>query len=245
MTKDELLSKAKYLQLPNYDRDYDKGNAAEYANLGVDILRVPTDPDPDKCLYSKELHSSDQYHYKPYYHINYVLPSIGKLLGFNFNLDDFNYVERIIRGADLSYLRPKVDYEYKVTRFKSGKSFIGKYEDLSKVSEVNWPVNAYRMQYRYPHECSSIETIGLNSGRTLFLSSDSHAIPDIPVLTTYFDKVFYMDNRTGTKRLNGHVVFDFDRVQSNYKYFEHENFTDVLIMMTSNTVNKYINCNLK
>ena len=239
MTREEILSKAKYVQLPHYNKDYDSyewGNS-RYKDMGVDIVKCQIGE--GKCLYEDELHSSDRYHFTPHYHINYVLPLLAKVLDFNFDLNDFDYTERILRGADLSYLKPKVDYDFEVTRFRGNKVMRVKYDGLNRVSENNWPLYAYRFQYLYPHDCSSVKNLNLNTGRKLIISSDSQMIPDIPVLACYFDEVWYMDNRTGHVGRGKNLHTEIDKVRKNEDRLSKVDFTDVLICMTNNSVEKY------
>lgn len=89
--------------------------------------------------------------------------------------------------------------------------------------------NFHRLNY-LAHDCGIIENLSTTSDKTLLISSDSHAIPLIPILSCYYKKVICLDSR-----FNGNDTSS---------YWINEDIDDVIIMPSFNAnIEKYIDKN--
>lgn len=96
-------------------------------------------------------YKNNEHHYKLAYVINYVLPYLGNLLNFDFNITDFNIKtthdtsnDNII---DIQYLVPVNNYHYIVTNLETGTEFSGTSEILSFNSSYSTNLSLYHKQY--------------------------------------------------------------------------------------------------
>lgn len=220
MTKQELLDKAIYIQYPLKYGEY-----KEYDIEGVHKLPLPK---------KGEMYDGWEYntnHFIPSYHREYSLPLLDNLLKFGYDENDFTLVERKVKGYDLSILYPKNKYMYEIYGFNENEHFNNLSYDDIMVSKANF-INAteYHKQYKYPHANSRLINKTIDNNRILFLSGDSHMIPDILVLCCYFKEIWYMDNRDGLTLSNK---------------WKDINFTDVLIELNWMDQKQYDSINFK
>lgn len=221
MRREEIISKAKYIQFPFNNEEY-----REYYN-DRDVIKLPIIPEGG-VLYTG-MPKDNGHHYTTKYTYNYVLPTISKLLGFNFSLNDFNLVNVNNGKYDLSYIKPKSKDTYTVLCFDTGNGLTGDYKCLFNPVFFKEPL--YRELYRYPHRCSRIINNTTKSTRKLMISGDSQMIPSIVPLAHYFKEVWYFDNRTGYFReeKSGPLIFHSDKFISFENTYKDVIFTDVLI----------------
>ena len=221
MTREELLDKAIYIQYPlNYStyKQYD---------VGKEIHKLPL---PERGM----MYNGWQYninHFVPTYHRKYSLPLLEELFKFGYDENDFILKERKFNWYDLSILYPKKEQKYEIYGFNDNEHFDNlSYDDImtSKAKFIN--ATAYHKQYKYPHSSSRLINKTLESNRVLFISGDSHMIPDVLVLSCYFKEIWYMDNR--------------DKLSLGDKW-KNITFTDVLIELNWMNQEQYNIINFK
>ena len=216
----------------------------KYDNLNINIHKLPFFKDKD-YLYSKM--KKHEHHYTTEYHRNYVLPLLNDLFNFQYNIDDFNLIKTITNKGDLSYLRPKKDYNYKILCFTTKEIYEGKYETLIQPEFFNNQHITYRLLYRFPHMCSRIINLDINNNKKIFISGDSQMVPTIPVLASYYKEVWYFDNRTGWKynltTNNNEMIFN--KIIPFSQYYKNTKFDDVLIELYVNDFSWYTDVNLR
>lgn len=169
-------------------------------------------------------------HYTPIYHRKNVITTLCQLLDINFKEDDFILVERKTDGFDTSYYRPKKEYTYEIFGFDLNEHLDNaSFDDLITCNINKREITGYHKMYRYPHMSSRIINKTIDSNRKLFISGDSQMIPEIPFLSCFFNEVWYMDNRGDMHLANKYKDIDF---------------SDVLIELNCNVMEKYIVTNL-
>lgn len=172
----------------------------------------------------------NEHHFKPFYHIDYVLPTIEKLLHFGYNVNDFKLVERRHEGYDVSYLAPNKRRRFDVYDLTDDTFFRNmSFDFIRNGKNRDESLTQYHNLYAFPHKCSRIINNGVHNGRTLVISGDSQMIPIIPVLACYFKEVWYLDNRDGVSHTQGLDELDV---------------TDILIAGGYEEENKYLETNL-
>lgn len=236
MTREEIVENAKYIQFPYNNEVY--RNYYEKVNP----KRLPIIKDKT-VLYTNM--NDNGHHYTTEYTHNYVLPLLSELLDFNYNINDFNFIECVKPLWDISYIVPKIEYEYEIFNFTDNIHTEGKYIDL--FNPEFFILNKYRELYRYPHSCSRIINKTLQNNRILMISGDSQIIPSINPLTSYFKEVWYFDNRTGYYKdmQSGEFAFHENEFRSFAKTYENVEFTDVLIECYCRNLNWYQYWNLQ
>ena len=240
MTNKDILNKAKFIQFPYNNSMYIK----RYDNLNINIHKLPYFKDKE-YLYKKM--DKNGHHYTTEYHRNYVLPLLNELFNFQYNINDFKLIETITDKGDLTYLRPKKDYNYKILCFTTKEIYEGKYEILLNPDFFNNHNLTYRLLYRFPHMCSRIINLDINNNKKIFISGDSQMVPTIPVLSTYYKEVWYFDNRTGWKynltSNNNEMIFN--KIKPFSQFYKNTNFDDVLIELYANDFSWYTDINLR
>ena len=219
MSKDEIINKAVYIQYPinfnSYNSSYKKEN----------IIKLPL---PKK----NEMYtgwSKNSNHFTTEYHRLYSLPTLNKLLNFNFNINHFNLKHQTCNNFDISMLYPKNNFKFEIYGYSRNEHFDDlTYDDLMKNNSKGSDITEYHRLYKYGHECSRVINKSTNNGKLLFISGDSQMIPDIPVLCCYYKEVWYFDNRYRVKLCDK---------------FKDINFDQVLIQLNNNSITKYLNEN--
>lgn len=221
MKREEIISKAKYIQFPFNNETYRN----RYAS--VDAVRLPIVD--GNVLYS-DMPDNNKHHYTTKYTYEYVLPVVADMLGFSFGMNDFNLVECNMQW-DISYIVPKREYEYELFCYTKDKHITGNYIEL--FNPVFFRTYTYRNLFRYPHTCSRIINKTLESDRKLMISGDSQMIPSINPLTNYFKEVWYFDNRTGYIKNEKTDEFEFheDKFVSFSETYKDIDFTDVIVQL--------------
>ena len=98
MTINEIVEKAKYIQFPEMNETYN-----DYSSR--DVVKLPIIKEGN-VLYTG-MPRDNGHHYTTAYTYKYVLPTIGKLLDFDFSMNDFNLVNVDNGIYDLSYKRKR------------------------------------------------------------------------------------------------------------------------------------------
>lgn len=220
MTRDEIIRKAKYIVFPYRNNTY-----SNYYK-DIDAKYAPIIPD-GSVLYSNM--KGNEHHYTTEYTYKYVLPLIAELLGFKFDMNDFDLIDCKQPEWDISYIVPKQKYEYEIFNYVNDEHNSCDYMGLFKPTFET--THTYRELYRYPHQCSSILNKTLQSERRLMISGDSQIIPSINPLTNYFKEVWYFDNRTGYYKDEGNdkPTIHENEFTSYSDFYKDVNFTDVLM----------------
>lgn len=220
MTIDEIVKKAKYIQFPKMNETYN-----DYSSR--DVVKLPIIKE-DNVLYTG-MPRDNGHHYTTAYTYKYVLPTIGKLLDFDFSINDFDLVNVDNGIYDLSYIKPKTLDNYTIINYTDKEKFNGDYKVLINPNFFKKPL--YRELYRFPHKCSRIINNTSTSTRKLMISGDSQMIPSIAPLAHYFKEVWYFDNRTGyyKEKTFGPFVFHKDEFKSLSHTYKDVIFSDVLI----------------
>ena len=247
MTREEIVSKAKYIQFPYMNKVYkDLYDSRE-------VVRIPLASGYDP-LYSMSV--NDKHHYTTKYHMENVLPLLESMYCFEYSPSDFNIVKHIVKEGEYSYMSPKKNMKFDSYLYdqKCGTDIQHdiSFDDLHG-PQLNGSVEARRYWglYKYAHRCSRIINKSLpQTGRRLFISGDSQIIPDIPVLACYFREVWYFDNRTGyitgprDEKGNYTISWDKDKHIKCEKFYKEKNFTDVLIQLYTSGLERYEKWNL-
>lgn len=222
MTKEELLTKAIYIQFPqNYSSYYTY-------NLDNEILKLPL-PKP-KEMYDEWNRNTN--HFTTQYHRLNTLPLLCKLLGIKYSENDFVLCERIsTEGFDISLLEPKQNYIYEIYGYDRDEHFDNlTFCDITSNDIVSDEITDYHRLYKYPHECSRLINKTINNDKKLFISGDSQMIPNISFLSCFFKEVWYFDSR------RGHSFSD---------KWNDVRFSNVLVELNYNNLTKYTDINLK
>lgn len=220
-----LIDNAKVVQLPF------NGKYLDYSSTALDgrIIKLPL---VEGSTY--KTWKLNEHHFQPFYHFDYILPTLDAVLDFGFDMDDFDIIERKSSDGkyDTSYLKPKKNYYYNIFGYtaKSNYLFVN-YDIISSCTIEDKYLTEYHRTYCFPHMCSKIVNNTLEGpARTLFISGDSQLIPDIPVLSCYFKTIYYFDNRTNTSFINRLM---------------NETVIDVLFAIGAAGPKKYLEHNLK
>lgn len=221
MTIEEIITKAKYIQFPYVNKEYNEIFTSR------NPVKLPIIPEGG-VLY-KDMPKDNGHHYTTNYTYTYVLPTISKLLDFNFSLDDFELVDVNNGKYDLSYIKPKESEEYTIISYTTNEKYSGDYNILFHPTFFENPL--YRELYRFPHNCSRVINKTTKSKRILMITGDSQMIPSIAPLAHYFKEVWYFDNRTGYIKNPKTKEWEFhkNKFESFRKTFENITFTDVLV----------------
>ena len=222
MTKEELISAARFIQFPNSKNGY-----RNYSLPGSPaITRLPL---TDRMYTTWPLNSN---HFQTSYHIDTVLPVIAEVLDIPSPCDFFEIDERKSEnGFDISVLTPRKDVIFDMYGLSTDETFLDVgYDFLTHSHLTANGLTEYHKLYRFPHLCSKIINKSTTSSRTLFISGDSQMIPDIATLACYFRELWYMDNRTN---------------KSFSELYKDICFTDVLVALNNNAESFYLDLNLK
>ena len=219
MTKEELLTKAHYIQYPLNGKLY-----LDYSDEGFNS-HVDKLPITDMTYKGWEMNEN---HFTTEYHRKFSLPLLDKVLNFGYNPRHFRIRKRTVDGFDISMPIPRKRHRFEVYGYTRDEYAMNmSYDDLLTNSTRRFDLTDYHRLYRYAHECSRIVNQGMNNGRLLFISGDSQMIPDVPVLACYYKEVWYFDNRFDRKLHDEWKDVDFDDVlielNGNYLWF----YTDV------------------
>ena len=180
-----------------------------------------------------------------YSHLNDIMNYLNVK---EFNVNDFTLVEDVCDNDNYSFLYPIKDFKFKASglyydfysspdiklsigldNVKCGGFNIISHgtQNMSLFLESEYFNTKYHQLFRYSHENIKIENLSIDSNRILVVSGDSHTVPLIPILCCYFKKVIVLDNRW--KNIPAHL------------FYQDENITDVLIMLSyNNSLDKFI-----
>lgn len=165
MTKEELISAARFIQFPNSKNGY-----RNYSLPGTsEITRLPL---TDRMYTSWSLNSN---HFQTSYHIDTVLPVIAEVLDIPSPYDFFETDERKSEnGFDISVLTPRKDVIFDIYGLSTDETFLDVgYDFLTHSHLTTNGLTEYHKLYRFPHLCSRIINKTTASSRTLFISGDS------------------------------------------------------------------------
>lgn len=207
MTGEEILAKAKVifvdntLRLPKEKEPFKK-DINNFLGLN-EYLKVGSNQEGD--FYTDPLNC---HHYTTKYWCS-KFDIIFKYMGISYDDNDFLVVSRQFNTGDFSFLIPKMSPYFRLSRtpykVKDGKLIywgngdvkIGRYEDISFIPEDGkCETSPYHSLFKGMHEPCMVENLGLENGKTVILSGNSHMIPIIPVLAYYCKKVICLDVRT-------------------------------------------------
>ena len=221
MTKKDLIDKAVYIQFP-----YSYTTYKQYS-VGKEINKLPL---AERGL-MYDGWAKNNNHYTPEYHRKYVLPLLSKLLNIDINIDDFVEDNRYSGKYNISLLHPKKEFRYEIYGYTRGEHFDGiSFDELVKNTSTNDDITDYHRLYKYSHECSRIINKTIDNERKLFISGDSQLIPDVSLLSCFFQEVWYFDNRKNLTLSDKWVDV---------------NFTDVLIELNCTEAWTYVDRNFK
>ena len=220
MSNNVFLEKAKYFIFPN------KGRYANFNKFPEETIKFPIIEDSMYGTYPLNKH-----HFKPFYHIQYVLPILCESLNIPYDINDFNVIEKFEGKHDISYLEFKKECYFDLHDMINDE----KYENvdfsyLRKCDLKDDSINEYHRIFRYPHRCGHIINKTINNDRILVISCDSQMIPIMPVLACYFKEIWHLDNRQ-----NKEVI----------KHIDPSKVTDVVVVGGFNEEEKYTVKNFK
>lgn len=218
----KLIDMAKYILYPM------NGVYTYYAKLPKDkeILRMPIVEGSTYGTYNLNAH-----HFKPFYHIDYVLPILEGIFHFGYKREDFDLHVRMDGEYDVSYLIPKKDLRFDFRNLTSGEHIEdAKYSDMMEATASPLIPTLYHTTFKCGHQCGRIINKGENNGRTIVLSCDSQMIPIVPVIACYFKELWCLDNRD-----NKPHTTDLDT----------DNVTDVLMACGAGVEEKYLVANFR
>lgn len=183
--KSELLEKANFIQYP---LTYGK-----YKNYSTkDIIKLPL---PQKGEMYDGWNKNEN-HFTTEYHRLYSIPLLCKLFGINYNENDFILDIRNCGKFDISILKTKSEYKYEIYGFTRNEHFDNlSFNEITTNTSISNDITDYHKLYRYSHECSRLINKTINNNRVLFISGDSHMIPNISFLSCFFKEIWYFDNR--------------------------------------------------
>lgn len=182
----------------------------------------------------------NRHHFIPKFFYDFVLPILSTILGFPYSKEDFNLNEKIIKYKngdiiDFSFFTPiDKNLEFSLKYFDiveqgEGKIFAflqerdGGFGILSPVNEIlntklmerlnGGEFGFYHKLFVGAHNCVRVDNKNLSNGKKIIISSDSHSIPIIPILSCYYETVVVLDNRNYIK-LFDKLTYDIDNAQS-------------------------------
>lgn len=220
MTNNVFLENVKYYIFPN------NGRYANFDKFPKEIIKFPIIEDSMYGTYPLNNH-----HFKPFYHIQYVLPILCESLNIPYDINDFNIIENFDGDYDISYLEPKMEYIFDLhDMINDEKHENVDFSYLRKCDLNDSSLTKYHRLFCYPHRCGHIVNKTINNDRILVISCDSQMIPIMPVLACYFKEIWHLDNRQ-----NKEVI----------KHIDPSNITDVVLIGGFNEEEKYTITNFK
>ena len=177
----------------------------------------------------------NNHHFKPEFYNKYVFPVLFKeLLGKTFEQNEYTKVEMFDGQYDVSYLKPKNNLKFHV--WCNQNHTYGDFSTLMVGPEscITKPNTLFHDRYVGGHTVCRIINESADNDYKLFISSDSHMIPAIPILACNFREIISSDNRSG-----------FGEYKPEYDYlYEDKSFSHVLIAVSGcNLFNGFINKN--
>lgn len=222
----------KIIQFPYNNQSYKNYNVAK------EIYKLPVVK--SNVLYNG--YKDNEHHYTTSYHVNFVLPFLGKLLDFKFNVNDFvlipNFYNNGSNNFNLSYLKPKNEHKYTITDYTTDITKEYSFDELCNSTDVCG--TKYHILYRFYHKLSKIVNNEAKTNKSLFVSCDSQMIPSILPLAEYFHTIYCIDNRTG--QIQGR--FDYSVTKSLFNN-EQINTDYILICLWNNDLEFYTKVNFK
>jgi hypothetical protein len=149
-----------------------------------------------------EKYFCNEHHFKPFYHIEYVLPILEEKLQFGYKRSDFTLSEDYDNDNDISYLTPKETHSYNIYDistdtyiFDVDSSYLR--HNLTKEGTGNslYETTKYHQLFTFAHKSCLITNKNVNNDRKLVISCDSQMIPVIPILCHYFKEIWVLDKR--------------------------------------------------
>lgn len=198
---------------------------------------------PEHTVYLPNIENSmyatyfcNEHHFKPFYHIEYVLPILENELKFGYKRTHFRIEEDFDDGNDISYLTPKKEFLFDVYDISSGNfidnvnfQYLRHNANKEHVGDL-YKLTKYHQLFTFAHKSCQIINKTIDSNRILVISCDSQMIPVLPVLCCYFKEVWILDKREDylcDKTLNeinpSDIIIAGGFYESN-KYL-HDNFT--------------------
>lgn len=231
----EYQTKSIWIQFPIQNKKY------HVYSTEHQITKIPIVDDLKSPLYSGM--DLNGHHYTTEYHRKKVLPLLSQKLNFNFQEQDFHlipyYIQQDDKKFDLSYLIPRQQMVLKLENFETGEIVQGSVSDVLDLK--NSKNSPYHNLYRFPHQCSRIKNLTNKNGRKLLISGDSQMVPNLMVLAYYFEEIVYLDNRTGLNNKEKKVCVE--KTKSFFDKFKDTKFTDVLIELYTNDLERYLEIN--
>lgn len=185
MIDNSYLEKAKYYIFPN------NGKYVNFNEFSENLIKFPIIEDSMYGTYRLNNH-----HFKPFYHIQYVLPMLLNSLNIQYDINDFNIVENFDGDADVSYLEPKKEFNFDLHDLISDEKLENvDFSYLRKCNINDGSLTEYHKLFCFPHRCGHIVNKTIDSNKTMVISCDSQMIPIVPILACYFKEIYHLDNR--------------------------------------------------
>jgi hypothetical protein len=143
----------------------------------------------------------NEHHFKPFYHIEYVLPILEKLYQFGYKRSDFSLHEDFDNNNDISYLKPKKEFLFDIydisqnTYIKQVDSDFLRHNMTKDSTGDLYKITKYHQLFTFAHKSCLIMNKTIQNNRKLVISCDSQMIPILPVLCCYFNEVWILDKR--------------------------------------------------
>lgn len=222
MTKDEILSKAKYIQYCLKNKTY--------KNFGIPSEKINKLPIVNENMFYSNW-SLNEHHFTTEYHMKYSIPLLCNILSLDYNRNKFVLDKRFSGDYNISILKPRKKYEYEIYGFNRNEHFDNlSFNDITSNNINHKSITDYHKLYKYPHECSRLINKTIKNNRKLFISCDSQMIPDVSFLSCFFKEIWVIDNRAKLP------------IKDKYKDVE---FTDVLIQLNIGSYETYFINNFK
>lgn len=223
MTKEEILNKAIYIQFPLTETTY---NTYTLKDVNKTINKLPL---PNGMLYSTW--ALNNHHFTTEYHRLHVIPLLEELFGFKFDASQYHMVNKMHDKYDISQLYPNNDFKFDTYCFNDNEKLVDvPYEILCTNPYTTCDITDYHRLFRYGYKCSMVINKTIDNNRKLLISGDSQMIPSVPTLCTLFKEVWYLDNRAC--------------ITPSIMYRDTD-FTDVLIELNCDSLDRYINRNIR
>lgn len=242
MTREEVINNARVLVMPHSDYPENRGLENHNYDLSplIDNHKHIILPNPSSLDYDYHyLHNiTNEHHFTTQYHYNNTLPALKQLLHFPFKKKDFYLIENkiSINGyGDFSFYLPKKQYYYNIFSFIPHYSENNTKVELvmknfsmthTELTSVNNPyeicTTPYHSLFKFAHQSCIITNRNIWNNiqnvpnpKRLIISSDSHIIPLIPILSPYYLEIIVFDNRLDVSlwdqfRMNERNINDYD-----------------------------------
>ena len=146
---------------------------------------------------TRYISDGNTHHWTTTYVWENIIPRLSTDFNLPFKSSGFSIVANIVNGEDFSYHTPNIQDSGSFTLFNLlGRETVHFNSSALRSDATRCDViSPYHALFIGAHKTCVIKNDMVKNGRTLLLNCDSMAIPLVPVLTHYFEKIIHLDSR--------------------------------------------------